>query len=164
MRLFDVAGPNACRQSIVGTVGARDDFLHISEGDHAHDGPEDFFPGDRHVVLYVGEDGWLDEVATVSNTLASAGKCCPLTPSRFDITHDSIKLGCVYLRTLVGPGIEWISYPTSPGPRHAFFYELIVNLLFYEDPRTRATGLALVYEKPEVRSFNCFIQIGVLKD
>ena len=93
MRLLDVAGPNACCQSIVGPVGARDYLLHIFEGNHAHDGPEDFFPGDCHVVLYVGEDGWLNEVATISNALASAGKCRPLVPPRFDIAHDSIELG-----------------------------------------------------------------------
>jgi len=67
------------------------------EGNHAHDGSEDFFPGDFHIVPNIGEYGGLDEVAAISDAVAAAHERGALAPSRFDVAHDFIKLRLIYL-------------------------------------------------------------------
>src|SRR5271168_2259079 len=78
--LFDVTCPNACRESIVRSICPCDDFVEILKRNDAHNGAEDFFLGNLHVVPNIGEHGRLDEVATISHPLAAAGKCGTLTP------------------------------------------------------------------------------------
>src|SRR4249919_2343583 len=43
-RLFDVASPYSCRESVFRAVCAGDRLIHIFGSDDTHDGPEDLLP------------------------------------------------------------------------------------------------------------------------
>ena len=67
--LLDVAGPDGGRQAVVGRVGALDDFVDVLElAAPASPGPKISSVAIAIVVLHVGEDGRLDEVALASRT------------------------------------------------------------------------------------------------
>lgn len=71
-RLIDIIGHNTGRESVLGRVGALDGFVDVAELEDGLDGSEDLLLGDSHVVLDIGEDRGLDEVALLA----------PATPTR----------------------------------------------------------------------------------
>ena len=52
-------------KTVVGIIGNSDCVLVVVVSDHAKDGTEDLFLGDRHIVRYIHKDGRLDEEACV---------------------------------------------------------------------------------------------------
>ena len=100
MRFVDIAGPDGSGESVGGVVGAANDFLNIAELENAHDGPEDFFAGDVHLVGNTGEDGGFDEIAFATDA-ATAGKAGgALSISAIDVAHDFVELSAVDLGAL----------------------------------------------------------------
>ena len=63
VRPLNVPGENARGKAEVGVVRAGDDVVLIGEVEHAQHRAEDFLAGNAHVVLHVGKDGRLHEIA-----------------------------------------------------------------------------------------------------
>src|SRR5262245_11202279 len=104
MRLRDVACPNSSRKTVRRPVGALDDLIEILERNDAHHRTEDLFLGDFHLVLNVGKDGRLNEIATVSDPFTSAHKLRAFVPARIYVSHYFVELCLVDLGTLFGVG------------------------------------------------------------
>ena len=143
---------------------ARDYFIDTLKGNHAHDGAEDFFLGDLHVVLNVGEDGGRDEIASVTDAIASADKLCAFLAAGIDVAHDLVELGLIDLRTLLRLGIEGIADGAIAGAGSALCDEFVVDLFFHEDSRSGAAALAVIEEEAEVRAFHGFVNVHVGED
>ncbi|MNO55579.1 hypothetical protein D3C76_460720 [compost metagenome] len=60
--LADVLGPDVGGQAVLGVVGQLQRLGLVLERDQAHHRAEDFFLGDAHAVVHVGEHGRLDEL------------------------------------------------------------------------------------------------------
>src|SRR5580658_1762239 len=90
--LLDIPCPHARGESISGAVGPGDDLVHILKGNNAHNRTKNFFPRNFHLISNVGEHRRLNEVSTVSDPLAAAGKGRSFALSSLDVTHDSVKL------------------------------------------------------------------------
>ncbi len=80
-------------------------------------GSEDLFLGDLHVVLHVGKDGRLDEVAAIAHASAAAEQFGAFLLAGLDVAHDFVELVVVHLRTLFGLRIEGIADRAALGAR-----------------------------------------------
>ena len=65
-------------QAVERVVAALDDLVDVLEFQHRQHRAEDLVLGDRHVVVDVGEQRRLDEVAAVAEALAAADGTWPL--------------------------------------------------------------------------------------
>lgn len=57
-------------------------------------------PGDRHVVLHVAKDSWLDEEASVRSSAATTQQFGSFSLPSANVTQDLLKLLLVYLRAV----------------------------------------------------------------
>src|SRR5882757_4839403 len=58
----DVVGPDRSGETIGRVIALQDRIVLVLERDYRHDGSEDLFASDLHVVLNIGEDGRIHEV------------------------------------------------------------------------------------------------------
>jgi len=119
---------------------------------------------DLHVVLNVGENGGLDEVAFFPDAIAAGDQLGLFFLSGVDVAHHFVELILVDLRALLGIFVEGIADGALLGTRGAFFDELVVGFFLYVETRTGAAALALVEEEREVRAFDGFVHVGVGED
>ena len=92
MSLGDVAGPYGGGEAEHRFIAATRDFFNVLETHDVHDGAEDFFFGDLHVVGNVGEDGRLDEIALGADALAAAQHLGAFLLACVDVAHDAVEL------------------------------------------------------------------------
>src|SRR5271154_2313747 len=158
---LDIARPHSRGQTIVGAVRTLYHLVYALKGDNAHYRTEDLFLGDLHVVLNIGEDGRLDEVTAVSDSIATADELGTLRAARLDVAHDFVELRLIDLRTLFRVGIERVADGSIPRSDAALFDELVVDLLLDEHPRSGAAALAVIEEEPEMSALNGVVQVRV---
>jgi hypothetical protein len=163
-RLLDVMGPDSGHQAIGGLICPTDHLVDIFEGNDAHDWTKNFFFGNLHIVLNVGKNSGLDEVADISNTFAAANKLRASLCPEFDVAHNPVELCLIYLGNLFRPGIERIAHGANSCSSAALFHELVIDLLFDKYSRPGSTSLALIEEQSEVRTLDGFIQVGIRED
>lgn len=60
------------------------------ELENARNGSKDLFPDDLHVWLTINEDGRLDEVSFVPDTVPSDVHCCTVRFAGFDVAHNAL--------------------------------------------------------------------------
>jgi len=98
---------------------------------------------DLHVVLNVGENGGLDEVAFFSDAIAAGDELGVFFFPGVDVAHYFVELVLIDLRALLGIFVEGIADGALLGACGAFFYEFVVGFFFdVEDANRRSsTGL-----------------------
>ena len=138
-----------------------DDFVDIFEFEDGHDRAEDFFLSDLHVVLNIGENGGLDEVAFVADTIAAGEELGFFGFAGIDVAHDFVELVLVDLRTLFGIFVEGIADGALLGAGDGFLDEFVVALFFDEEARAGAAALTLIEEECEVGAFDGLVHVGV---
>ena len=86
-----VFGEDARRQAKFGRIGACDHFVFTVEIEHRHDGAENLFADDGHIVAAAGENGRRNKSPThqiaVRYTLAASQEFCPLPFPKRDIAE-----------------------------------------------------------------------------
>ena len=71
MRAANIVGPDRSGEAVGRVVALQDRVVLVLERNHRGDGSEDLLARDPHVVLHVGEDGRIDEVALAVRTVTA---------------------------------------------------------------------------------------------
>ena len=159
-----VSAPDCGSQTVAGVICSQCDFVEVPELQDAHHGPEDFFPGDIHLICHAGEYRRLDEVAFVADAVASSNTGSALAASATDIAHDLVELSLINLRSLFGALIERVANSAFARSGHHFCHEFIVHRFFHEQPAAGTAALALIEEQPELRTGRCCVEVGIGED
>ena len=166
MGLVDVARPDGGGQAVERAVAALDHLVDVLELQDAHHRPEDLVPGDRHLVLHVGEDGRLDEVALARRRGSPpVSSFAPSFLPALDVAQDLVELLLRHLRALLGRRGRTGRRPCGA---FAFAASFSTNSSWtfssHEQPAAGAAALALVEEQAEVRPFDGRVEVGVGED
>ena len=81
MRRADITCPHSAGKSVPRAVRCSDHFFDSLELQCHHDRSENLLLHDLEVGLHVSEDRWLDEVALVTDALATSHRTCTLGKS-----------------------------------------------------------------------------------
>src|SRR5690554_5591046 len=96
VRPADVAGPDACCQTIGGVIGTAGNVFEFVEALHHHHRPEDLFAYRGHRVIHVGEHCRANVVALLVDAGWQGGpsRCdgCTLGNSAVDVTANGLEL------------------------------------------------------------------------
>ena len=129
-----------------------------------HHGAEDLLGGDLHLVLHVGEDGRLDEIAFRAEPLAAADASGSLLLARLDVAEHLVELGLVDLRALLGRGVERVAELALAGRGGEPLDHRVIDLVLDQQPAAGAAALALIEEQSEHRAVDGRVEVGVGED
>jgi len=159
----DVAGEDTGGETVVATVGTLDGLIQGAEAHDAHDGAEDLLAGDGHIVLDIGEDGGLDEVAGLLNGLSSNNAVGSLALSGLDVLPD----GLLLLSRNLGAHVhilESVALGALLGGGDELLNELLVDALLDVDAGASGADLALVEEHTNLGSSDGIVDISIIAD
>lgn len=181
-----ILGEHGGRQTVDRLIRPFQDLLHAAELEDLLDGAENLwdtnleiikdsqdtdsrhfkylFLGDPHVVLYVGENGRLDEIAAVPITGAARQQLGAFLLARVNQRKDLLELILVHLGSLLHAQVERISHGPLLGALNAPSDKLVIDGVLDKDPGSSAAALALIEEESEVGRLHRMIQIAILED
>ena len=179
----EVLGVHGGGEAVGGLVGGLDDLVLGGELGDGADGAEDLLLHDLHVLVHVGEDGGLDEVALVALAVAASLDGGTSLLSGLDIAdvdvsassicqeevinnlpHDAVELQLGDLWALEGVLGEWVANNVLLCALLEALQELIVDTVLYVDTRTGAAALAVVKEDTEVDPGDGVVDVSVVED
>ncbi|MNF49447.1 hypothetical protein D3C84_307180 [compost metagenome] len=171
MRLADVLGPDVGRQAILGVVGQLQGFGLILEWNQAHHRAKDFFLGNAHLVVHIGEHRRLDELALgevrrqVGRTLQAASEeGGALFDTDLDVAGDLVVMGLGDHRADLGFRILRVANDQAFGASGKFGDELRINAFLDEDPATGGAAFAVQREDGEQRRVQRAFQVRVFEN
>lgn len=160
----EVLGVDGGGKTVRGVVSELDDILLILELGDGTDGAEDLLLHDLHVGLDVGEDGGLDEVTLVAETLTTRLDGGTFVLAGLDVAHDTVVLELRNLRTLEGLLVEGVANLVLLSALLEGLEELVVDGLLDKDTGTGAAALAVVVVDTEVDPVDSLLDVGVFED
>jgi hypothetical protein len=160
----EVLGVDSGSETVSGVVGEVKDLSLVLELGNSADGAENLLLHDLHVGADVGEDGGLDEVTLVTETLTTDLDGGTLVLAGLDVAHDAVVLELRDLRTLEGLLVEWVTNLVLLSSLLEGSEELVVDGLLDEDTGTSTAALAVVVVDTEVDPVNGLLDVGVLED
>lgn len=141
-----------------------DSLGFVLEGLNNADRAEDLFLDDAHILRDIGEDGGLDVVTLVTNTLTTDLADGTGLLALFNVAQDLLKLAFVDLRTLEGILVEGVTNLVLQGTLLEGSDELIVDLLLDNDTRTSTANLAVIVVDTVVHPGNGIVEICICED
>lgn len=159
-----ILGVHCRRQTVRRRVTNANSLLFGLELLNGADGAEDFFLHDLHVLIDVGEDGGLNEVAFRTVAAASNLQLGTLLLAMVDVRHDAIILQLRDLRTLEGLGVEGVANLVLLGAGLEALNEVVVDVFLDQDTGTGAAALAVVKVDAEVDPRDGVVDVCVLED
>ena len=160
----DICGVNGGSKTVVSVVADLDSFFLILELLDGHDGAENLFVVNLHVLGDVGEDGGVDEVTCATNSVATNGQGSTFLLAVLDVFHDSVKLDLGDLWALEGLRVERIADLVGSGTFLETLDELVVDALLDEDARASTAALAVVKEDAKVGPRDSVVNVCVIKN
>jgi hypothetical protein len=161
---WKLLGVDSGSETVSGVVGEVKDLSLVLELGNSADGAENLLLHDLHVGADVGEDGGLDEVTLVTETLTTDLDGGTLVLAGLDVAHDAVVLELRDLRTLEGLLVEWVTNLVLLSSLLEGSEELVVDGLLDEDTGTGTAALAVVVVDTEVDPVNGLLDVGVLED
>ena len=168
LRSGDVVREEVCRQTVLGVVAESNGLVVAGELRDTHDGTEDLFSDSGHLLVTVGDDRWLDEIALLVGRwrdLATGDDSTALLLGGVDKAQDFLLLGLAHGWSDVDAGGELLAL-------HERLFdvvleldqELVVDTLLDVDSRGGGTDLPLVEEDTESGPLDDLVQVGILVD
>src|SRR5580698_3352285 len=134
------------RQAVLDVVGDLDGVGEIFAGNDRNHGAEDFFLGDAHFGIDVGEDGWLHEVAmdvvAAGEAIAAALEARAFSLADVNIFEVGRELVFVDGGTHLGGFVESVADFQTAGAFDIALDELAVNAFLDDDATGRGAALA----------------------
>lgn len=121
-------------EAVAAVVGEGDGLVLVVEGDHGEDGTEDLLLGDAHAVVYAGEDGRLDEPASVVRGLAAEGEPGAFALSDVDVVEDLGVLGRSGDGSDLGCLVHGVTHPGGAREVDQAAHDLVVHALLHQEP------------------------------
>ena len=112
---MDALCENTCGETVVGIIGSSDDLIIVRESQNLHDWAKDFLSGNGHIVSDVSENGWLNEVTSVSDSVASTKKGGTFVLATLDVAHNFVKLLLRNLWSLTAKIFSFLEHVTNHG-------------------------------------------------
>ena len=159
-----VVGVDSSSQSVSGVVTSLDRILNGIELSDRANWTKDLLLHDLHVWSDVGENGWLDEVSLITQTLTTNLNLSALLLAVLNVLHDSVELDLGDLWALEGIILEWISDLVCVCALAETGDELIVDAGLDVDTGTSAAGLSVVEEDSEVNPGDSVIDISIIEN
>ena len=163
----DITGPDGAAQAVYAVVGHGDDFCFIGKGDDAHDGPEDFFLGNAHIVPDIGKYSRFDEPSLFQPRFrrfpAATDEARSFLLPDFNIIEDFLHLPFVYLGAHLGRFFPGQAYADAAEAVSQIRDELVINAFLDENPRSGAAYLALVEQDAQLGPIHSHIPVAVVK-
>ena len=88
----NVTSPDGSGQAVKRVVGPANEIGLVTEFEHGQHRPEDLIGDDLHVVLDIGKDRGLDEIALVSHSIAADQAIRTFLAANLDVRHDLVIL------------------------------------------------------------------------
>ncbi|MCY1359625.1 hypothetical protein D9M69_462070 [compost metagenome] len=171
MGLADVLGPDVRGQAVFGVVGQTQGFGFVLELHQADHRAEDFFLGDAHAVVHVGEHRRLDELAAgqvrrqVCRALQAAGQQGgAFLDADADVAGDLVVVGLGDHRADLGLRVLRVADDQALGAGGELGDELVVHRFLDEDPAACGAALAVQGEDGEQRGVQGAVEVGVVED
>ncbi len=132
---LNVFGPDRAGKTEGGLVGLFCNFFGRLERNNCQDWSEDFFFGNAHVVVAVGEDRRFDEVSLLQLFRTSAATCelGAFFLGDVDVVEDAFLLFFGYLRTDVGLLVHSMTLLHLRNALGELAHEFIMNRAFQEE-------------------------------
>jgi hypothetical protein len=160
-RSVEVVGVNTSCQTVGGVVGELENFLFVLEFLDCADRSENFFLDNLHLVVDVGEDGGLNVVALVTQSLTSDDNLGTGLLALVNVSHDTVELKLRDLRALVGALLEGVADLVLFSTSLECFQELVVDGLVDEDTGSSTAALAMVKVYTKVDPRDSVLEVGV---
>ena len=164
----DVVCEKVSSQTVVGVVAEGDGLVVAGELGDTHDGTEDLLSDGGHLLVAVGNDGRLDEVAVLVGgwrDLTTGDNSASFLLGGVDEAEDLLLLGLAH----GWPDVD--ARGELPALHERLLdvvlelgQELVVDALLHVDSRRRGTDLALVEEDAEGSPLDHLVEVGVLVD
>lgn len=151
-------------QTVGGVVGQVNDLLLILELGDGADGAEDLLLHDLHVGADIREDGGLDEVTLVAETLTTGQDGSTLVLTGLDVAHDTVVLELRNLGALEGLLVEGVTDLVLLSSLLEGGNELVVDGLLDVDTGTGAAALSVVVVDTKVNPVDGLLDVGILED
>mmetsp|Transcript_39544 Transcript_39544/g.99690 ORF Transcript_39544/g.99690 Transcript_39544/m.99690 type:complete len:710 (-) Transcript_39544:804-2933(-) len=164
-RLVDIAREHARRQPELRGVGAAHHQVHIAvEAGDDHDGPKRLLARDEHVVLYLREDGRLEEQAGPVGLLATQHEARTLLHALLAVLHQLLQVCAVVLWAMCSAPVKRVAHRHLPHLVHHHGNKLVMDAVLYKHTPRRDAILALVEKHATDRLLHRAFQVGVCKD
>lgn len=160
-RSVEVVGVNTSCQTVGGVVGELENLLLVLEFLDCADRSKDFFLDNLHLVVDVGEDGGLDVVALVTESLTSDDDLGTGLLALVNVSHDTVELELGDLRTLVGAFLERVADLVLFSTSLECFQELVVDGFVDEDTGSSTAALAVVEVDTKVDPGDSVLEVGI---
>lgn len=151
-------------ETVSGVVGKVNDLSLVLELGNSADGAENLLLHDLHVGADVGEDGGLDEVTLVTETLTTDLDGGTLVLTGLDVAHDTVVLELRDLGTLEGLLVEGVTDLVLLSSLLEGSEELVVDGLLDKDTGTSTAALAVVVVDTKVDPVDGLLDVGILED
>ncbi len=161
MRLLDVLGPDAGRQTIHGLIAEGDGLVDVLEAQRGEHRSEDLFLRDGHLGSHLVEDGGLDEVAGPIDALPARPQLGAFRLARLHVAQHALHLFFRDDRAQPGVLIEGIARRHLLGPLDQLLDERVVDARLDEQPRARGAHFPLPIEDSGGHASGRGLQIGV---
>lgn len=159
-----VAGVDSGSKTVSRVVASLNSVLNSIELGDGANWTKDLLLHDLHIWSDVGENGWLDEVSLITETLTTDLNLSALSLAVLNVLHDSVELDLGDLWALEGIILEWISDLVCVCALTETGNELVVDTSLDVDTGAGAAGLAVVEEDSEVDPGDGVVDISIIKD
>lgn len=151
-------------QTVDGLVRNADGLLLILELLNRANGAKDLLLDDLHVLVDIGEDRRLDEVALVAMAGTAGQHLGAGLLTVLNVAHDPVKLQLRHLRALEGVGLEGVADLVGQRALLEALQELVVDRLVDQNARAGAAALAVVEVDTKVDPRDGVVNVGIRED
>src|ERR1700722_2481268 len=164
MSAADVARPDRCGKPVFGVVALENRIVLVGEGDRSADGAKNLLARNLHVVLDVGEQRRIDEVALAGSRGTTGRHGGAFFSADFEESFDAIELLLRYQRSNGALLIEGIAHRDALAKIRELADYFVVAFALHENARAGAADLARIEEHAHHRGRHGLIQVGVRED